>query len=302
MRLIKRIFVLLFFILMSIQFQWACDEDKKDTGVLNAPINDPKNDYQVVVEIISFGGLNGCAAGFIERNSEPVTNATIKVNEVPFYNDTTSIFTNLYADTLNALNYNYFTRYNLIVEHDGKLVARGQADMPSLPVVENLSNPVQHGLNKALTVKWKKVERATAIQVIVSGYVYNPVIKDTVERSFNSGLLKPTTTQITVPDTLFKLPGTYVLGILAINGINAGTYSFQLYDEEGKFYKSFNMEGAAGIFLAAMAYPDPVGIKIIVPEPAGQNSLARPAISPPRLQDMVVKTLTNLTRQVLNKK
>ena len=297
----KRIFSFLMIAFLTVQFQWACDKEKKnDTNLLQAPVNDPKNNYEVIVEIISFGGINGCAFGSVEQNNQFVGNAEIKVNEVSFYSDTTSFFSFYFADTLNPLKYTTLTKYQLSVKHAGKVIAQGQAVMPSVPAVRNLSNPTQHSLNKALLVQWQKVEQATAIQVIVTGKVYNPTIKDTVEKEFDSGLLSPETTQITIPDTMFNLPGTYVLGIVALNGINPGMIPTQLYDENGHYQKSYNIEGAAGIFLAAMAYPDPVGLRIIVSEATGKSSLARPDDSAPRLKDMLKKKLSELTQKLLS--
>lgn len=54
---IKKIFSWLILLLMAVQFQWSCNKDKTDTEILSAPVNEPQNDYMVVVEIISFSGL-----------------------------------------------------------------------------------------------------------------------------------------------------------------------------------------------------------------------------------------------------
>lgn len=296
---IKKIFSYLIILLMGIQFQWSCSKDKTDTEILSAPVNEPQNDYMVVVEIVSFSGLVGCSSGFVEKADQPVTDAKVHINSIPLVNDSSAtIFPNYYADTLNALSYNYFTKYQLTVEHRGKVVASGTSVMPSIPIIKNLTNPYNMSVNEELVVKWQKVEQATALQVIVGGRIYDPVLKDSVDREFDSGLIEPTRTSITIPDTLFRLPGTYVLGIIAYNGLNPGALPQNLYDEQGNYHKGYNLEGAAGVFFSAMAFPDPYGIQIIVKgtTTSKQSNVVQP--KKPILKELVLKKTKEMAEQL----
>ncbi len=297
---IKKIFSWLILLLMAVQFQWSCNKDKTDTEILSTPVNEPQNDYMVVVEIISFSGLGGCASGFVEKADQPITDAKLHINRVPLINDSSAmIFPNYYADTLNALSYNYFTRYQLTVEHQGKVVATGSTVMPSIPFIKNLNNPQTINVNDELVVKWEKVEQATALQIIVGGRIYDPVLKDSVDREFDSGLIEPNRTSITIPDTLFRLPGTYVLGIVAFNGLNPGALPQNLYDEQGNYHKGYNLEGAAGLFLSAMVYPDPYGLQIVVKGSAASEQTNYEQPLKPRLKELVLRKTKEKAEQIV---
>ncbi len=258
----KRLFSFTILLLIAVQFQFYSCEEKNNDPILSAPVNEPENTYEVVVEIVSFGGISGCSAAFINKDNQAVADAEVRVNGVEFQNDTTFI-SSFYADTLNRLSYTYFTSYKLEVKHDGKIIATGKAEMPSPPVIKNIRNPYRHSLNKPLTVKWQKVSKATSIQLVIGSTIYDPVTKDSVEKVFDSGLLSTTKTSLTIPDTMFSAPGEYILGITSFYGLNPGMEIGNLFDQEG-YHKGYNLKGAAGIFLTADVYPGPEGIKIIV--------------------------------------
>ncbi len=297
----KRVVSLFMLFLLTVQFQFYGCEDKKakETSVM-APVNDPKNDYQILMTVVSFGGVAGCSAGFVSRGEEPISDAKVKINSVTFPNDTSSFVPNFYADTLGLLDLRAGTQYTLHVEHQNKEIATGKAIMPTPPHIVNLSDGYNHPLNSKLTIKWEKSEHATSIEVLISTTVYDPVTKDSLDREFDSGLLDPSTTSIVVPDTFFSYPGQYVLGIIAYHGLNPNVRLEGLLDENGQYSKSYNLEGAAGLFYAAMIVPDYNGQKInVVDNENGKASTLPKAIANRTLEQTVIQTFRKRGLQLL---
>jgi hypothetical protein len=258
-----RIFSIIFLALLSIQFNLnSCSDENGDS--LTAPENKPTNDYEVVVEVVSFGGLAGCTTGSIALLNEPVSDAEFLLNGVQLSNDPSSIFSNLYTDTLGVINYQPGTSYKLEVSHNGNVIASGDAKMPSVPEVTNLEDMDTHNLNKSLEVKWKKVNNATSLEVYIDGYVYDSAVGDSVHREYSTELLSPDKVSCVIPDTLFNTPGIYVMGVTAYYGVNPGNFTVDINDTEG-YTKGYNIKGAAGVFLAANVYPPTEeGIRIVV--------------------------------------
>ena len=152
---IKKIITILFLCLFSIQFNvTSCSSstDSDENDDLKASVKEPTNNYQVVVEVISIGGFVGCTAATIALQNNPVNDAEFIINNVTLTNDTTDIFSNLYADTLFELSYFAGTDYTLNVFHLGEKIASGTAKMPTTPIFTNLSSSKQQDLNKSMKV------------------------------------------------------------------------------------------------------------------------------------------------------
>ena len=231
--------IILFFLTIQINITSCSDSTgSNETGEdYTTTVKDPTNDYEVVVEVISFGGLGGCTVAAIQLMDESVIDAEFTVNNVTLVNDTTSILNNLYSDEMYELSYLPGTKYSLNVRHLGSVVATGSAIMPSTPVFTNLKTIQHHNLNTEMQVSWKKI--------------YNdPSIQDSLGREFDTGTISPATTSFTIPDTFFTIPGEYTMGIVAYHGINPGEDADVIITDSG-YLKSYNMDGAAGVFLAA---------------------------------------------------
>lgn len=248
---LKKVITIIILCLFSVQFNiTSCssstDSNEDGSGPADpASINTPTNDYQVVVEVISFGGFGGCSIAAVNVNDEPITNAIILVNNVTFQN-TSESFSNFYSDTLNLLTYSPKTNYTLNASHLGSTIASGTSKMPSIPQFTNMDGDIQHSLNTNLNVSWKPIDNATSIELIIEGY------SDDESSEFSSGLIDPSLTSFTIPDTFFTIPGEYNVGIIAYNGINPGL-DVEDITSEGSYSESYNMVGAAGVFFAASA-------------------------------------------------
>lgn len=244
--------IILFFLTIQINITSCSDSTgSNETGEdYTTTVKDPTNDYEVVVEVISFGGLGGCTVAAIKLMDEPVIDAEFTVNNVTLVTDTTSILNNLYSDEMYELSYLPGTNYSLNVLHMGSVIATGTSIMPSTPVFTNLKTIQHHNLNTDLQVSWKKIYNASSLSLSITGYVYDPSRQDSVSREFDTGTISPATTSFTIPDTFFTIPGEYTMGIVAYHGINPGEDADVIITDSG-YLKSYNMDGAAGVFLAA---------------------------------------------------
>jgi len=242
---IKKILTILALCLMTIQFNMtSCSSSTDSSDPLGeAAVNNPTNDYQVVAEIISVGGLGGCSVGTVANSDGIIETADFKINDVTLIHQYP-----VYTDTLSLLSYFPGSSYSLKVSHNGVTIATGKAVMPATPVISNASSFQNHDLNTSLTVNWKSVKNAHSVQLSIAAEIYDPVSQEYIERGYASALLSPETTSHTIPDTLFSYPGEYSLGIIAYYGINPGIDIDNL--EENGYLQSFNIEGAAGAFMA----------------------------------------------------
>ena len=154
----------------------------------------------------------------------------------------------MYFDTSTAISYLEHTEYEMEVRHNGETIATGNAIMPSTPIITSPTSPYTHQLNKSLTIKWEKVQDATAIEFDI----YNDSDED--EHEIDT-LLSPLKTSFTVPASFFDTTGEYYIGIIAYNGINYDTDYSRYVDNEGNFTKSINMSGGAGEFIVMNFYP-----------------------------------------------
>jgi len=245
---VKKILTILFLCLMTIQFNiTSCstgtgDDNGGENGTTS--VNDPTNNYQVVAEVISIGGFGGCSIGAVNLNDETVEDADFRINNVIFASES-----GFYADTLFQLTFLPGTNYTLNVSHLGQEIATGTAKMPSTPTVTNVNDISFHNLNQSMNVTWQSIQNASSIQVTISGEGYDPITQDYFYREFESEAISPNSTSFTIPDTFFTYPGEYTLGIIAYHGINPG-FNIDFIGESG-YSKGHNMNGAAGVFIAA---------------------------------------------------
>jgi len=234
---------------MTIQFNITSCSTGTDAGQDGdngtALVNNPTNNYQVVAEVISVGGLGGCSIGAVADQEGFIENADFRINNTIHH----YIESSFYADTLNQLNYLPGSNYTLNVSYMNQTIASGTAKMPSPAFITNLDDIKNHDLNSAMTVKWSNVQNATSIQLIISGDIIDPSNQEYLYREFESVLISPNSTSFTIPDTFFKYQGEYELGIIAYHGVNPDFDILNLGDTG--YEKSYNMNGAAGVFLAA---------------------------------------------------
>ena len=286
---LKRLFGIILLGLLSIQFNiTSCSSgtDADDDGS-KASVKDPTNEYQAVVEVVSFGGVSGCSIAAVVLNNESVIDAVIHLNDVTLTNDTNNFLAGLYSDSLFELSYESGTDYTLEIFHLGKKIASGKAKMPSTPKFTNLDNIRHHNLNENMTVTWEKIENATSLELTIKGEVYDPAQDDYSSREYSTELLSPTSTSFTIPDTFFSIPGEYTLGLVAYYGVNSGAKT-NITDGSSPYTKSYNMDGAAGVFLAAnlSSYE---GESIIVGAPSTIMKNSKAAKNRPMFKDILIK-------------
>ena len=277
---IKKILTFLALCLMTIQFNMTSCSSATDSEdpIGEAVVNDPTNDYQVVAQVISVGGLGGCSIGTVAQGEGIIENADFKINDVTLVHKYP-----VYADTLFLLSFFPGSNYSLNVSHNGATIATGTAIMPSTPVISNASSFQNHDLNTSLTVKWQAVKNAHSVQLTINSEFYDPFTQIPVERGYASPLLSPETTSHTIPDTLFNYPGEYTLGIIAYHGVNPGIDIDNL--EDNGYIQSYNMEGAAGAFLA-VSLSSAEGETITVGNPSLTKTVKRNRLS---FKDYIIK-------------
>lgn len=214
------------------------------------------------MELISFGGMYGCTSAIVAMEDSLVSDAVVKINSVTLVADSAYFGTPLYLDTLGLINYKARANYTLSVSHHSVNIAQGSAIMPTAARISNIKSPHNHQLNTPLTLKWDAVDYASSIVITTTSTITDPVYGTTRDVTFESPLLPPDSRQYTIPDTLFSAPGTYNLGIISYNGLNPGTVIDSVTSDEGLYGMSYNISGAAGIFLVGNAYPDAEGFII----------------------------------------
>ena len=277
---IKKILTILALCLMTIQFNMTSCSSATDSEdpIGEAFVNDPTNDYQVVAQVISVGGLGGCTIGTVAHTEEIVENADFKINDVTLIHQYP-----VYTDTLFQLSFFPGSNYSLNISHNGVTIATGTAIMPSTPVISNASSIQNHDLNSSLTVNWQSLKNAHSVQLSIAGEFYDPFTQISVERGYASPLLTPETTSHTIPDTLFSFPGEYSLGIIAYYGVNPGFDIDNL--EDNGYIQSYNMEGAAGVFMA-VSMSSAEGETITVGNPSLTKTVKKNRLS---FKDYIIK-------------
>ena len=197
MRILKKIAMIPLFLSMAISVQFTlpgCEspsDSDDDEDEITADIYTPTNDYYVKVQVIRFG-LFGCAQATIEKDSQPIENANIAINEVKL---TSNDFGN-YSDTTGTLEYKEGTVYMLEVRMGNSLIAMGNAIMPSAPTIENLEDSSSHSINTPLNIDWKLTQNTTSVQVKVE-YLGS-------SDDYESLFLSPVHSSFTIPGDVFS--------------------------------------------------------------------------------------------------
>jgi len=227
--------ILMFFLMASFQFS-ACsnDDDEDDSSDCNVDIttNTPTNDYEVVAQV--WGGLSGCGIVSIEKDGAPVTDAVVKINgfELSYDEDIG------YVSSLTASD---GSEMELEVTHNGSVIASGKTCVPSNPTITNIDSGDVHQLSSSLTVQWKSVDYATAIELLIEENVNY--------QDYSSGLLEPTATSHTIPTTFFDLSSQWIdsaeclITVSAYYGIEPG---MNLDSSSGV---GINIESSSGVFM-----------------------------------------------------
>jgi hypothetical protein len=276
------IFILCLFTIQINMTSCSTSDDNADNGNgRTAEVNEPTNDYQVVAQVISFGGLGGCTAVNVEQSVYNINDATVKINNIILPPD--SSLDGLYQEESGVLSYLEGTNYTLDISHIGTQIATGTAVMPSVPVFKNLTGLSPHPLNQNMVVTWEAIENATSLELSLSGDVYDPDLQSEIERNFNSGLISASSNSFTIPDTFFTHAGEYTLGMTAYHGINPGSEAYNADD----YLKSYNMKGAAGLFIVVNLSSED-GEAITVGNP---GKIAAKSKDRPKYKDMVEKKL-----------
>ncbi len=267
----KKIMMFLFMLSLAvtIQFTFPACEDKKDDDSENIPdytadVNEPTNDYTVIVQLMGFGSM-GCGIGEVLDQNGIITDAEIKVNGLPFEFDDEM---DAYSESSGNLSYNPGTSYTLEVNRGGEVIATGTARMPTVPTITEPALPYQHALNQPLTVKWQKVNYATSLAVMVSTDILDTSGYDYI--GYDSEILPPDLTEYTIPGDIFSTTGDYSLSIGAYHGTPPGISPASVDSSKG-----YNIEKAGGLFMAATGFPtdiDSEGYIIQVGDAAERNS------------------------------
>ena len=276
----------MFWLVCGIDF-YSCDE--VDDDLPKVQIKTPTNDYQVAVMIYSAGGVRGCTAASVEKAGIAIGDAEIIINkELIAESDTIGMAGEsiIYFDTVGVVSYLPKTEYELEVRHNEQTIATGNIIMPSSPTITNLTFPYTHQLNQSLTIEWKKVQDATAIEFILFG--------EAIEQDIDT-ILSPQKTSFTIPGTFFSEPDELTLEISAINGANLDVISGKYQDEDGNYTRSINLNGAAGIFCAMNFESDEEFIITVI----GEESLGKHRNITPHKKDFK-EILKNKHWQKLN--
>jgi len=233
-----------------------CSTEK---SYLTSPIYTPENEYDVLAIITKFSGMSSCTNGIsvaVKEGNEYFRNATVIINDNPLSVNEDTLIGPIYSS--DSISYDDQTKYSLEISLYDEIIAFGNAVMPTTPQITNIDSGYYHSLNKKLKIKWEPVRHATSLELLTNHY--------------SSGLLKPTTTEHTIPDTVFREYGEYSLVIIAYNGINPD-FDFGNYDIE-ELEKGYNIQGATGIFVVANAWLGRDGF-IIINEPSSSKSVKK---------------------------
>lgn len=265
---------LLFFLLIFLTIQvnlTNCDKDEEN--ILSAPVNEPTNDFTVIAEITSVGGVTGCSAVAVSIQDNLVDDAVVEINGTVIPYDTSEYINGLYIDAENRISYLEKTKYEMVIRRDDFVIATGMGYMPTTPRINNITDQCHHSLKRDLKVKWERVQMATAIQLMIYADVDDDVDDDSDDdRIYDSGLLSPEVTSHTIPDTFFSTAGEYELGIKAYYGINPDADLAEI-EETKNYTKGYNLNYASGIFLISNLYPNTRGLIIIVDSAPGSMIL-----------------------------
>ena len=228
--------ILMFFLMASVQFS-ACSNDDDESSDCDVDIatNTPTNDYEVVAQV--WGGLQGCGIVSIEKDGVQITDAVVKINGYELsYDESMGYVTSLAASDGSEME--------LEISHNGSVISSGKTCIPSNPTITNIDSGDVHQLNNSLTVQWKSVDYATAIELSIDG--------DANDESYDSGLLDPTTTSHTIPATFFDLSSQWIdsaecmITVSAFYGIEPGMSPTILDSSSGV---GVNIEGSSGAFI-----------------------------------------------------
>lgn len=230
-----------------------------NASYLTAPIYTPENEYGVYAIIIKYSGMSGCSNDNIiavREGGQYFRDARVAINDDRLSVDLDSLSVPFYSS--DSISYDDRTEYSLEISLEDENIASGNAIMPTTPAITNIDSGYYHSLNKKLKVKWKPVQYATSIELWTKNYT--------------SGLLKPTTTEHTIPDTVFQEYGDYGMVIIAYNGINPdfelGNYDIELLE------KGYNIKGATGIFVIVNAWSGGKRF-VIINAPASSRSVKK---------------------------
>ncbi len=237
------LFVLMLSLAVTIQLTFpACEEDGDNGDIHEIDILEPTNDYEVIVQILGIGSM-GCSMGEVILNGSAVLDAEVKINSTELVYDED---VETYMDESNTITYTAGTEYNLSIKHNGNTIATGYAVMPSIPTINNISSPHSHTLNTDLELEWNNVTNASSILVTVQH-------EDTVtweDEIYQSGLISGEATGFTIPGSFFDSNGEYVLTVEAYYGLAEG-----LDMDDIDSTKGYNIDGPAGVFMAATVFP-----------------------------------------------
>jgi len=266
----KKNHLLHFFILslaISIQISIPGCEDKKDDNSISVDINDPTNDYQVVVQIYGMGSMS-CAAGGVKLNGDDVDDAIVKINNKELTHSDSSDFTissispfNMllkYFYEGNELTFTSGTKYDLQISHNGNSIASGIAYMPKTPEITNIESPYAHIINTPLVIEWDEDNYTSLFQVNCSANLEDEEGNE-IEKEFEE-VFSSSITTCTIPDTFFNSPGEYFISISAIYGVTEESITVNPDTTMG-----YNILGPSGSFLALTVFPsNPFGDGFII--------------------------------------
>ena len=229
--------ILMFFLMASVQFSACSNDDNDDSSDCDVDIstNTPTNDYEVVAQV--WGGLQGCGIVQIQKDGEEVTDAIVKINGYELSYDPSMG----YVSSLAASD---GSEMELEVTHNGSVISSGKTCVPSMPMITNIDSGDVHQLSSSLTVQWKSVDYATAIELSIHENVNY--------QDYSSGLLEPTATSHTIPASFFELSSQWVdsaeclITVSAYYGIDPDMNPTILDSSSGV---GVNIEGSSGAFI-----------------------------------------------------
>ena len=229
--------ILMFFLMASVQFSACSNDDDDDSSDCDVDIttNTPTNDYEVVAQV--WGGLSGCGSVSIEKDGAPVTDAVVKINGYELSYDESMGYVSSLATSDGS-------EMELEVTHNGSVIASGKTCIPSNPTITNIDSGDVHQLSSSLTVQWKSVNSATAIELSVQ--------ENVSYEGYESGLLDPPTTSHTIPATFFELNSEWMdsaecmITVSAYYGVDLSMESTIL---DSSSDVGVNIEGASGVFI-----------------------------------------------------
>ena len=229
--------ILMFFLMASVQFSACSNDDDDDSSDCDVDIstNTPTNDYEVVAQV--WGGLTGCGIVSIEKDGVRITDAVVKINGYELsYDESMGYATSLAASDGSEME--------LEVTHNGSVISSGKTCVPSMPTITNIDSGDVHQLSSSLTVQWKSVDYATAIELSIN--------EDANYQNYSSGFLEPTATSHTIPASFFELNSQWIdsaecyITVSAYYGIEPSMSPTILDSSSGV---GVNIEGSSGVFI-----------------------------------------------------